>query len=636
MSSINFCLKSNKLFYNICILKPLIILLLFLNLANAALCQDPTKADLSKIISSSNKIVTDLGIEKLYLQTDKSSYTIGDTMWFKAYVFDAAYLSATSKSGLLYVEIADDSNNVVKRIMLPVYGGRARGQIELSKKEIPEGNYILRAYTNWMRNFGENSYGQRDSVSFGIEVFDKSGKPVQGSFSLAVTDDGQVKTDSTSSSILTQLLLTSDLKGNVEDPGYYFHLPASTKTWQDLDQLLLTQGWVGYDWTETLKPVNTFNYPAEEEFLVKGRVTNMLNKPVAASGVTLFSKDPVLALDALTNEQGIFTFKGIVPSDTAAFFIQSRNKRNKSFNVGIEVDEFKPPVFTPAAERVIPWYVNVDTGRLALVNKQIQLQKQREAITGFHVLQEVIVKTKLVVKDSKNLNGPGEADIIIGEEELKKSGKATLFDLLKKRVKGFGMMTDKEHVRHWVVYSEKVQLIIDGTNTETFLPPATSVTDSQTALYNYYKEFFDYYDAEEIKGIEVMTSAMYQGRYFSGYRDPTDFAEAARNYAFIEVTTRGGIGQFLKKSAGTYLYRPVPFTTPKKFYSPKYNVESTPDMSDLRSTIFWAPDIVTDKGGKATVSFYTADNPGTYSLIIEGADMDGNIGSKRAGIRVKK
>src|SRR5690606_4925086 len=136
---------------------------------------------------------------------------------------------------------------------------------------------------------------------------------------------------------LTRMLLTSDLKGHVEYPGYYFQGVMNEKKWQDLDLLLLTQGWVGYDWNDVFKPEKELQYEAEPEFLVQGKVLNMLNKPVENSGVTLFSRKPLLIRDTVTNVQGIFTFKDIFPVDTAVFFIQSKNKRNKSFNVGIEM-----------------------------------------------------------------------------------------------------------------------------------------------------------------------------------------------------------------------------------------------------------------------------------------------------------
>jgi len=95
-------------------------------------------------------------------------------------------------------------------------------------------------------------------------------------------------------------------------------------------------------------------------------------------------------------------------------------------------------------------------------------------------------------------------------------------------------------------------------------------------------------------------------------------------------------GPFVKKAMGTYLYKPLAFTLPKKFYTPKYKPESKADMTDIRSTVYWDPNIITDKDGKASISFYTADIPGTYSVIIEGSDMAGNLGSERTVIAVEK
>ena len=61
------------------------------------------------------------------------------------------------------------------------------------------------------------NYHLRDSIALNIQVKDEEGRPVQGDFSLAVTDDSQVKPDSIGGNILNNLLFTSDLKGNVEE-----------------------------------------------------------------------------------------------------------------------------------------------------------------------------------------------------------------------------------------------------------------------------------------------------------------------------------------------------------------------------------------------------------------------------------
>ena len=106
---------------------------------------------------------------------------------------------------------------------------------------------------------------------------------------MAVTEDKLVKTDSIDNNILTHLLLTSDLKGYVEEPGYYFEKHANAA--QALDNLLLTQGWANYDWD-----VNKDHpeFTPENEFTVKGKVSNAFNQSLKGTHVTLLSKSPVL------------------------------------------------------------------------------------------------------------------------------------------------------------------------------------------------------------------------------------------------------------------------------------------------------------------------------------------------------
>jgi hypothetical protein len=94
-------------------------------------------------------------VEKLYLQLDKTDYLQNDTLWFKAYLLDADFLKPSRRSGLLYVEIDDGNNKSVKRLLFPLGLGLGWGNITLDEDAVPEGDYTVRAYTNWMRNFGE-------------------------------------------------------------------------------------------------------------------------------------------------------------------------------------------------------------------------------------------------------------------------------------------------------------------------------------------------------------------------------------------------------------------------------------------------------------------------------------------------
>ena len=418
----------------------------------------------------------------------------------------------------------------------------------------------------------KETYRQRDSATIQIKVTDKNGQPVQGSFSLAVTDNGQVISDSLAeNSIITQMLLTSDLRGSIEDPGYYIHPGSNVKVWQDLDQLLLAQGWVGYDWSDVFRPAKDFSFPVEQEFLIRGRVINIFNKPVIHSEVTMISKKPVMVLDTLTNEQGAFTFKGIWPSDTAAFFIQSRNKKGESFNVRIEMEEFVAPVFKAVYEPIIPWYVNFDTARLSAANRQISLKKEDERVRDRTMLKVVVVTAKKAIRGSKNLNGPGKADIIIDQNELEKAGRKTLGDLLSERVPGFALTIDKSGYPYYTIYGTRVvHLIIDGINIE-------SSYSGNMKLGDFFKQYLNYYDAIEIKGIEVMESARYLLSYTTEFLPP--MSNPFYN-VFIEITTYSGKGPYLMKTPGVYVYRPMAFPTPKKFYSPKYTSDTNVDMTD--------------------------------------------------------
>ncbi len=139
--------------------KPIAIIILLLSCNSFAIAQSINfKDELLKVTASSDSLTHTRPAEKLYLQFDKPYYAIGDTIWFKAYLFNAAYFTASDKSGILYVDIANDSSKIVKRFSMPVGTGLGWGNISLDEKEFNAGTYTIRAYTKWMRNFGDDYF----------------------------------------------------------------------------------------------------------------------------------------------------------------------------------------------------------------------------------------------------------------------------------------------------------------------------------------------------------------------------------------------------------------------------------------------------------------------------------------------
>ncbi|MEO6500150.1 MAG: carboxypeptidase-like regulatory domain-containing protein, partial [Mucilaginibacter sp.] len=463
-------------------------------------------------------------------------------------------------------------------------------------------------------------YDLNDSVNLDISVTDNDSKPVQGSFSLAVTDDSQVKTDSINvPDISSYMLLQSELKGNIEEPGYYFNDP-TPETDLRLDNLLLTQGWVAYDWTRVFDKTSQPKYKAERGFEVSGSVTKASGKPIPGLKISLLStKKPVLFMDTVSNSLGRFTFTNLQPTDTPAFLVQMKDNKTRMFEARLNVDDFTPAatagMYVP---NLIPWYVNSDTTVLNFNRQNIALQREAEKMrfpAGSNVLNEVVIKARKIIKGSKFFAGVGtEPDLVLDEKDMLKAGKLTLEDVLLKNVKGFGAKMfpcSKPVGINYMVYCCPAVIYIDGMYIGSIYTPPPS-GNSVADFYGFQQSYLQNITAEDVRGIEVFTR------------------QGIGCYTIIEVTTWSKQGVYIKRMHGRYLYRPMPVTWSKQFYKPKYTAKPDP-LFDLRSTVQWQPDVVTDEQGKARLWFKLKSKKAAYTLVLQGTDLDGHTG----GIRKK-
>jgi hypothetical protein len=445
----------------------------------------------------------------------------------------------------------------------------------------------------------------RQKVTINLNATNSSGKPVLGTFSAAVIDEAKVPVEEgTETSILSQLLLSSDLKGYIEQPNYYFN-NVNEKTNADLDILMMTQGYRRFSWKPLLaNQLPLVTYQPEKTLQISGTIQTSGGKPVPNGKVMLFTTaGGTFVLDTVADSQGKFAFRNLVFKDSIKFVLQARTAKN-SKNVEIKLDAL--PAQTVVKNKNL---TDIQLNSIAALNTYLKSNKRlydEEAKYGLGnhtiVLKEVTVteKRKSVLTNSANLNGAGNADQVITSDVIEKFGCFTIDQCLQGRLTGVIFRGGIPYSTRSLGGNYPMQIIVDGIYVEgdflTTIPPTT------------------------IASIEVMRTVGNTAIYGS----------RGGNGVLLINTKRGGDIDYNASqiyAPGIVTYTPKGFYNSRQFYAPKYDDPKTNTViADLRTTIHWVPNIVTDNNGNASFDFYNAGSKGTYRVVVEGINGDGFIG----------
>jgi hypothetical protein len=153
---------------------------------------------IDKLIAALQKWTDTMPQEKVYLHMDKPYYAVGDTIWFKGYITIGSRHQLSKLSGALYVDLINEKDSIVKDLKLPITSGMVVGDFILGD-DYKQGNYRIRAYTQWMRNAGpdyfyDHTFTVGDLISHNIltkadyQYKEINGKPVLTA-KLNYTDD---------------------------------------------------------------------------------------------------------------------------------------------------------------------------------------------------------------------------------------------------------------------------------------------------------------------------------------------------------------------------------------------------------------------------------------------------------------
>lgn len=440
----------------------------------------------------------------------------------------------------------------------------------------------------------KETYLTRERVQLDLEAFGKQETPYLSNLSMSVyNSETQLKTEDYPNNILTQFLLSSELKGAIEEPAYYFK-DDSVSTSQALDNLMLTHGYRHFEWKQISEgKFPKIIYPAEECIQVRGTVKSLvLEKTIPNCSVTMMTvKSQLSVTEQKTDSLGKFLFSDLYFNDTIYVSLQALNPKGRK-NTIIEVDKRSS---TSPETALLPFtyqYSKEDpkttTSSMSEANAEFINRKWR--LSDTILLNDINIQGYKQKKDDGHFRMYSDADFVF---ELKKQDDVlgSIFDALDGKIPGVRF---EESEKAFISRNQPVLIYLDGIPADYQL---LSTFSSQT---------FD--------KVEFIRSAIEVGINYPG---GILYFYTKRGTKFENRPT-DGLG--MKSS------RVIGYSVMRKFYSPKYETQLPTDVkNDFRSTLYWNPIVRTDSLGRAAVTFYNSDQTGEVQVVVEGVTSDGKL-----------
>ena len=475
------------------------------------------------------------------------------------------------------------------------------------------------------------SLKQRTKVTLAVTATDPDGGPAAGDFSIAVTDRAAVPA-ATSGSIYSTLLLTSELRGTIETPDWYFEGRDAARV-AALDALLLTQGWRRYDVPAAVRgEYATPAYPLEVGQEIAGRINKggLWNRKKKLDRYEMRMIVPRwhYSLQAPIDKEGRFALNGFDFPDSTLFVLRPAAAKGLLPEAYVKVarDSF-PEVGTlprvPETDAASPY--------LAQARHYIEQRGQTD-------MRNILIDT-VYVTHHKRLESTRPEHRLASHtwtaEQIKEAGGATLLDFL-------AMIPGVNVFDRAVTYKGSIpKFMVEGSLDEPEVGVGIGVPvlvrrsqaellgiQDPNAVFKYTDTYRNppicfTYPLDWIKRIDLIEGPE---AAFLGHKDCS---------AIFSLTLKSGAELENSVSSAPSIYvavaSPIGYQTPAEFYAPAYATEKARRSMapDYRTTLYWNPTVKLDDTGQAIVEFYTSDAPADYDISIEGVTQTGKIVQRR-------
>ena len=525
--------------------------------------------------------------EKVYLHTDKPYYYAGDQLFFKGYfAYGNPYLR-DELSKVLHVEVISSERDLLIEKKFPIRDGIAIGDFYLPDTLNGE-KYFLRAYTNWMRNYGPNHYFLQP-----LSVLNPYKRIVNEEAASTWTNQGvSLETDQPVFGPREKVTLTLKLTDSKGRPAT---TTLSVGAW-DAEQLVPIQRYPEMDQSLDLAEVpenlglDRFSYPVEKDLKFSGKVTDDKGKGVATD-VTAFVNDFQGMIDLQSNSEGNFALDEMEFYGPMRLGFSASDKKGKPLLVSLDMP-LKAPVSLPA-ETYFP--------KVTTLAKPIKIIEQPE---------EVITLSEKPEESNTQKAIYGSPDFILEGEKLTKTGSSMdLVNSIVGNVPGAQVFlvggTGQQSIRlrggavsargsmEPVVMLDGVVLVSGGVST---------AADNIRSINP-----FDIDRVEVVSRMVPMLGDQGRNGVIAIYlKDNMERMGDLTGKGMVESVIEG--------------YQP-----PGRFFEIDYATLTTTIEKDDRQTLYWNPYLVTDEKGELTLSFYSNDSSGPVVVEVRGLTVDGEV-----------
>jgi hypothetical protein len=523
--------------------------------------------------------------EKLLVFTDRSLYAVNESILFSATLQSGSESPAGTGSEVLYVELVNATGEAVVKGKYPVSENRSAGHISIPSS-IASGNYYLRSYTRWMRNFGARDFNYlpiRVVNPFSQEVADES--PGTGKTGLAQIQKGSPEV----------LVLTNSPTFGV-DALINVELALSEGSFSQIQNACLTVVPAGsVDTSAFLHRVESkpdmqvgfqFNFlPDRKGTAISGTVVDQNNgEPVSDTRIhfSILGEDPVY-LVSTSDQEGRFLLKTPSRFGNQEMFVVPEQGPDQSLEVRIDND------FTTEALPFSPGsYALREDEKLLASRLSLQMQLQlaflaesgsdTSTITNRIEPVPFYGKPEISIKLDEFINLPNMEEVIENlipmTYVIRREGSADF--LIKSDNSMISMYRPLILIDHIPVFDMDVVLA---------LPPS------------------------KIDRIEVIREVYILGDVKFG--------------GIICFTSRQGDLAGMKLPEGSYFFDYFTLHPSMVPLGPRYSGGSR--IPDTRNTLLWMDDLELQKSKSRKVSFQAASIPGTYLILFRGVSSEGEL-----------